>query len=162
MTKVAQDSARGGFFLISGSALATFISAIASILVARFLGPELYGQYALALVAPQLLYLFTDLGLNQAITKFTSTLKSRNEADRIPNIIKHGLIARAAIGIAIFALNYFLAGTIATYLLQRPDLGFYIQITSVSILFQVIFTTATSAFVGLDKTEYQAITANTQ
>ena len=41
-------------------------------------------------------------------------------------------------------------------------MGFYIQIASVSVLFQVIFTTATSAFVGLDKTEYQAITANTQ
>jgi O-antigen/teichoic acid export membrane protein len=162
LTRVAQDSARGGFFLISGSALATVISAIASILIARFLGPELYGQYALALVAPQLLYLFTDLGLNQAITKFTSTLKSKNETDRISNIIKHGMIARAGIGITIFILNYVLADTIATYLLLRPELGFYIQIASVSILFQVIFTTATSAFVGLDKTEYRAITTNTQ
>jgi len=162
LTRVAQDSARGGFFLISGSAMATIISAIASILVARFLGPELYGQYALALVAPQLLYLFTDLGLSQAITKFTATLKSEKETERISNIIKHGMLARAAIGIAIFALNYVLADTIAIYLLQRPDLGFYIQIASISILFQVIVTTATSAFVGLDKTEYQVITANTQ
>jgi O-antigen/teichoic acid export membrane protein len=162
VTRVAQDSARGGFFLISGSAMATVISAITSILIARFLGPELYGQYALALVAPNLLYLFTDLGVNQAITKFTSALKSEKQADGIPNIVKHGMIARAVIGVTIFALNYFLAGTIATYLLQRPDLEFYIQIASISILFQVIFTTATSAFVGLDKTEYQAISANTQ
>ena len=56
LTKVAEDSARGGFFLISGTAIATVIMAIASILIARFLGPELYGQYALILVIPQLLF----------------------------------------------------------------------------------------------------------
>lgn len=162
LTRVTQDSARGSFFLISGAALATVITAIGSILVARFLGPDIYGQYALAIVAPELLYLFTDLGLNQAIIKFAATLRSRNESERIPSIVKHGMVARAAIGITIFVLNYVLADTIATHLLQRPDLGFYIQIASTAILFRVIFTTATSAFIGLDKTEYQAVTSNIQ
>jgi len=162
LTKVAQDSTRGGFFLVSGNAFATVISAIGSILIARFLGPELYGQYALAFVAPQLLFLFTDLGINQAITKFTAALKSRGETNRITDIIKHGMLVRAVIGIAIFALTYGFAGAIAATLLQRPDLTFYVQIASTAILFQVIFTTATSAFVGLDKTEYQVVTATVQ
>ena len=162
LTKVAQDSARGGFFLISGAAIATVISAIASILIARFLGPELYGQYALALVAPQILYLFTDLGLVMAIIKFAAALKSDNETDRIPKIIEHTMFVRAAIGLTIFVLNYAFADAIAIYFLQRPELSFFIQIASISILFQVISTTATSAFVGLDKTEYKAIITNTQ
>jgi O-antigen/teichoic acid export membrane protein len=162
LTQVAQDSARGGFFLISGTAVATVVLAVASILIARFLGPELYGQYALALVVPQLLFLFTDLGINQGITKFTSMLKSRGETHRIAGIIKHGLIMRAIIGLAIFAVNYAFAGVIAASLLQRPELAFYIQIASISILFQVVLTTTTSAFVGLDKTEYQAIVTSVQ
>jgi O-antigen/teichoic acid export membrane protein len=162
LTKVAQDSARGGFFLVSGTALSTGILAIASILIARFLGPELYGQYALALVVPQLLFFFTDLGITQGITKFTADLQSKGETNRILNIIKHGLLIRALIGIAIFAINYSFAGVIASSLLQRPDLAFYIQLASTYVLFQVVFTTATSAFVGLDKTEYQAITTNIQ
>ena len=160
LTKVAQDSARGGFFLISGTVISTVILAISSILIARLLGPELYGQYALALVVPQLLFLFTDLGINQGITKFTSDLQSKGETNRIANIIKHGLLLRATIGIGIFIINYAFADLIASILLQRPDLAFYIQLASISILFQVIFTTATSAFVGLDKTEYQALTTN--
>jgi len=52
LAKVAEDSARGGFLLISGTALATVIMAIASILIGRLLGPELYGQYTLAIVVP--------------------------------------------------------------------------------------------------------------
>jgi len=162
LTKVAQESARGGFFLVSGTALSTIILAIASILIARFLGPELYGQYTLAFVVPQLLYLFTDLGVTQGITKFTSSLQAKGETDRIPNIIKHGMLLRATIGLIIFAVNYAFAGPIAAYLLQRSDLTIYVQLASISIIFQVIFSTSTSAFVGLDKTEYQAITTNVQ
>jgi len=162
LIQVAEDSARGGFFLISGTALATIIMAIGSILVGRFLGPELYGQYALALVVPQLLFLFTDLGINQGIIKFTASLRSKGENNRILKIIKYGLILRALTGIAIFIINYVLADLFASLFLQRPDLAFYIRIASISVLFQVIFTTATSAFVGLDKTEYNALTANIQ
>ncbi len=61
LVRIAEDSVRGSFFLISGTAVSTVIMAIASILIARFLGPELYGQYTLALVIPSLLFLFTDL-----------------------------------------------------------------------------------------------------
>jgi len=55
LAKITEDSARGGFFLFSGSALATAIMAISAILVGRFLGPGLYGEYNLVLVIPSLL-----------------------------------------------------------------------------------------------------------
>jgi O-antigen/teichoic acid export membrane protein len=162
LVEVAQDSARGSFFLFSGAAASTIIMAIASILIARFLGPELYGQYTLALVVPQLIFIFTDLGIGQGITKFTAELRSKGETDKITRIIKYGLALRASTGIAIFLINYTFAETLASLLLQRPDLTFYVQLASTSILFQVLFTTATSAFVGLDKTEYAALTTNIQ
>jgi O-antigen/teichoic acid export membrane protein len=162
LIKVAEDSARSGFFLISGTALSTVILAIGSILTGRFLGPELYGQYTLVLVVPTLLLTFTDLGINQGITKFTASLKAKGETNRLARIVKYGLLARASAGIVIFIINYTFADQFASFFLQRPDLAFYIRIASTSILFQVIFTTATSAFVGLDKTEYNALSANIQ
>jgi len=160
LIKVAEDSARGGFFLISGTALATVIMAIASILIAGFLGEELYGQYALSLVVPELLFLFTDLGINQGIIKFTASLRAKDETNRITKIIQHGLLLKAFTGIAIFIVSYAFADFLASTLLQRPELTFYIRIASLAILFQVIFTTTTSAFIGLDKTEYNALTTN--
>ena len=135
--------------------------AIASILVGRLLGPELYGQYTLAFVIPTLLFIFTDLGINAGIIKFTASLRLKGETNRITKIIKYGLLLRASTGIAIFTINYALADLFASVLLQRPDLAFYMRIVSISILFQVISTIATSAFVGLDKTEYNALTMNT-
>lgn len=162
LIKVAEDSARGGFFLISGTAIATLIMAIASILIGRFLGPELYGQYTLALVVPQLLFLFTDLGLNDGIIKFTASFHVKGETNRLTKIIQYGLLLKASIGLTIFIANYTLADLFASTLLQRPELTLYIRIASTSLIFQVIFTAAISAFVGFDKTEYNAITSNIQ
>lgn len=160
--KVAEDSARGGFFLISGTVLATVILAVASILIGRVLGPELYGQYTLVFVVPQLLFFFTDLGINQGIVKFTASLRAKGEIDRLARMIRSGLLIRALTGLAMFAVSYSLADWFALFFLQRPDLAFYVRIASIGIIFQVIFSTVTSAFVGLDKTEYNALTTNIQ
>lgn len=83
LAQIAEDSVRGGFFLIPVTAVSTVIMAIASILIARLLGPELYGQYTLALVVPSLLFLFTDLGINQGVIKFTASLRARGETNRL-------------------------------------------------------------------------------
>jgi len=159
---VAEESTRNIFFLFSGAALSTIISAISAILIARFLSPELYGQYVLAFVAPQLLFLFTDLGLSQGIIKFTVGLRQKGQTNHLIKLVKNVLLVKASVGIIVFFVNYAFAYQIASIILQRPDLTFYVQIASISILFQVMFTTVGSVFTGLDKTEYNALTANLQ
>lgn len=161
LVKVAEDSTRSGFFLISGTALATIIMAIASILIGRFLGPELYGQYALALVVPQLLFLLTDFGINQGIIKYAADHRAKGEEDQAARIIQHGTLFRILIGTTVSATTFALADLFAVFI-NRPNLTPYIRIVSLSIIFQVMFTTANSAFVGLDKTEYNALTTNIQ
>lgn len=159
---VAEDSVRGGFFLFSGTAFATIIMGIGTILIARLMTPEFYGQYTLSLVIPQLLYLFTELGINQGVTKFTAELSIKGESEKVKRIIKNGLLLRISSGIIISLVNFFAADLFASLILQRPELAPYLRIASASIIFQVIFTTAISAFVGVDKTEYSAITSNFQ
>ena len=159
LSQVTEDSARGGFFLFSGSTLAMVILAVSAILIGRFLGPELYGQYNLVLVIPSLLLLFTDLGVNAGITKFAASLRVEGKSEQIPNIIRYGMLFRLAIGLIVMIISVVFASYFAL-IINRPDYGFYIQIASVSVIFQVIFTTANSAFVGLDKSEYSALSTN--
>jgi len=162
LIKIAEDSTRSGFYLFLGQVLSTIILAVSSILVARFLGPTLYGQYTLALVTPQLLFLFTDLGISQGIIKFTASLHVRGKLKHAIKVVKYGFIIRLSTGIIISALNFIFADSFATILLQRPELTFYVRITSISILFQAIYSTVNSTFVGLDKTEYNAFLTNLQ
>lgn len=156
LSQVTEESARGGFFLFSGAAIASIILAISAILMGRFLGPDLYGQYNLVLVIPTLLVLFTDLGMNTGVTKFVASLRAEGKTERIPNIVRHAFLFRVIIGIVISAISLAFASYFAL-LINRPDYSFYIQIASLSVIFQVVFTTTNSTFVGLDKSEYSAI-----
>ncbi len=159
LLKTAEDSTRNGFFLAFGSAIATIILAIGAIVIGRLLGPELYGQYTLILVVPQLLFLFTDLGINQGIIKFIAKLRVTGEANKISSIIYCGLIIRISVGVILAAALYFLAQPFAVLLLNRADFYPYLQIMSVVILFQAIYSTAVSAFISIDKSEYSALTS---
>jgi stage V sporulation protein B len=155
LTNITEDSARGGFFLFSGTAIASGILAISTILLGRFLGPELYGQYSLVLVIPSLLVLFTDLGLNAGVIKFVSSLRAENKNEHVPLIIRHGMLIRVGIGLIVSVVGLVFAQYFAL-LINRPTFTFYIQLASLSIIFQVVFTTSNSAFVGLDKSQYSA------
>ena len=79
LEEAAERGVRGGFYLISGTTLATVIMAIAAILVGRLLGPEMYGDYNLAILPPQILVLFADLGINTGIIKFASSARYISE-----------------------------------------------------------------------------------
>lgn len=161
LSKVTSDSARGGFFLFSGAALASAILAVSAILVGRFLGPDLYGQYNLVLVIPTLLLLFTDLGLNAAVTKFVASFRAEGNIDYASAVVRYGMYFRLGIGVIVSVLSLVFAGYFAL-LINRPDLSFFVQLASLSLIFQVVFSTANSAFVGYDRSEYNALIMTVQ
>jgi len=67
LTSVTRDSARGSFFLVAGNILSAVIQAIGVFLLARLLGPDLYGAYTLTLVVPMLFMQLVDLGVSQGL-----------------------------------------------------------------------------------------------
>src|SRR4030067_787176 len=162
LVKVAEDSARGGFFLVSGTAFATVIMALSSIFIGRVLGPDLYGQYTLAFVVPQLLFLFTDMGINQGLVKFAADSRNGGESSRLARMLKYVILIKALTGIAIFLANYALGDWFASSILQRPELGYYVRLASTTIVFQALFSTVVSFFVGIDRAEYNALATNAQ
>jgi O-antigen/teichoic acid export membrane protein len=78
---------------------------------------------------------------------------------RIPRIIRYGLTIQVLVAFAVVLLDFIFADTLAG-LINRPSIGLYIRIISVSILFQAVATSANAAFLGLDRTEYSALTNN--
>jgi len=161
LSRVTEDSARGGFFLFSGSALATLVLAISAIIVGRLLGPDLYGQYNLVITVPALVLLFTDLGISTGITKFAASLHNEGNDSRAFSIIRFGVWFRFLVGVLVTVLSIVFAGYLAL-VVNRPNYAFYVQIVSLSIVFQMVLGTVNSAFVGLDKSEYYALTTNVQ
>jgi O-antigen/teichoic acid export membrane protein len=135
--------------------------AVAAIVVGRLLGPDLYGQYNLVTTCPQLVLLLTDLGINTGITKFAAGLHHEGNHSRARSIIRFGVWFRFLVGAAATVLSVVFAGYLAL-VINRPDYAFYVQIVSLSIVFQTVYGTVNAAFVGLDKSEYNALATNVQ
>jgi len=162
VAKVFEDFTRGGFFLTLGNIVATAISAVAVLILARFLGPELYGLYSISTVIPFLLIWLTDLGINQGITKYAATLKAKGEEPRAVKLLLHGLSFKIVLGLAATGVCFFFSDLLAEQILRRPEVGPYVQMASILIILHVVLTTVNSAFVGLDKTLHNALVSDTE
>jgi O-antigen/teichoic acid export membrane protein len=162
LVEIAEDSARGGFFLFTGNASQLIVLAIGSIVVARLLGPENYGLLALSLVIPSVLAGLVDLGVNSALTRFSARLRAEGKAQLAAGMLKSGFLFKLLIGIAMSVTCFVFSDALATYVLNRPGMGFLVKLASSLILFQTIFTTLNSAFIGLDRMEGTALIMNAQ
>jgi O-antigen/teichoic acid export membrane protein len=159
---VMQDSMRGGFYLTLGRFASTVISAFTVFIVARLLGPELYGLYAIAMIIPSFALLFITPGINAAIVKFSASLRREGRTRRLTRLLVHGLIAEIGLALLACALCYVFSSPIASSILQRPQSSGYVQALSTMIVLQTVFDVVSSIFVGLDRTEYSALLRGTQ
>src|SRR5712692_4268608 len=73
------------------------LSFVQGILVARWLGPELYGVAALVMSYPNVVYTFFDARSIEASVKFLSEFHGRNEREHVLAICKLGYAVDFAI-----------------------------------------------------------------
>lgn len=162
LNDIAKASARGSFFLFLGNTSSTIIMALTSILIARLLGPENYGLYALAMIAPSFLITLSDIGISPALTRFSARFHSEGKDRKVAGLIKAGIISKSVFSLLLSLVLLLLSQSIATLVLKRPSLGLLIRFTSLYLFGQAIFITLNSIFIGLDKTENSALLMNIQ
>jgi stage V sporulation protein B len=162
ITEIAEDSAKGGFFLFAGQALSTFILALGSIAVSRILGPEVYGLYGLSLVAPSTFLLFTGFGIDLAIVRFSARLRVENENEKVAGLIRSALIFKSITGSLMSILCFVLSDFFALHALSRPEIAYLIRISALTIPFNALLSVSRSAFMGLDSMQDTALTINLQ
>jgi O-antigen/teichoic acid export membrane protein len=151
LTKIAEESARGGFSLIAGTAASTIISAVGVIVMARLLGPAGYGLYTLAFVLPGLFVAIADFGLSPALMRYGASLRSQRNYGKLAGMIGSGLLFELVVGVAASLLAFALSGQLATSVLRRQDMGPLVALASIMILSQGLFNLSSSTLVGLDR-----------
>jgi O-antigen/teichoic acid export membrane protein len=156
--KIAEHSARGGYHLLLGNSLSTAILAIASIIIARLLGPGDYGLFSLVIVVPSFFIGLVDLGVTSAITRFSAKYRAEGRNLEVENIIKTGLLFELIVGICVSLFCLLFSNFLATYLINRSEVSFYVRIASILILLQTLSNTLNSIFIGLEKMSNNAIT----
>jgi O-antigen/teichoic acid export membrane protein len=158
VVEVAKVSARGGFNLFWGLATSTVISALGTIVIARLLSPSEYGLVTVALMAPNLVTLFRDWGVDSAIIKYTAQYRSENKMSELNNIMVAGLFFELITGFLLSLILFFLAGFIAVRIFNRPETIPLIQIASFIVFAGVLLNASQSFFTGYEKMKLSSIT----
>jgi O-antigen/teichoic acid export membrane protein len=145
---VAKKSAQGSIVLFAGNLTATGIQTVASILIARLLGPENYGTYSLAFVIPSIIQLFTSFGVNTAVIRFVAFHVARNENEEAKRFAESALLLTFLTGAVLSAFCFLTAGVFSSYVFHRAYLAQYVELASAIVLGQAMLNTAVSAAIG--------------
>ena len=145
---IAKRSVRGSLVLFVLYLSATLVNAISVILVARMLGPSGYGTYTLALLIPGVLQLLIGFGALPAVIRYAAYYTSIGRQDEAKRFTMNVIVFLGLTGTALTALCFVLAGSLSTLILNRPSLGPYVELTSLTILGTTAMQTATMSAIG--------------
>lgn len=109
-----------------------------TIILTRFLQPELFGIYSLTLSIILVLTTFTDLGINGALTKYISNALSKNNKLLARSYFKYLLKIKSFISIITAITLGSLAYPISHFIFQKPELFLPLLAGSVFLLFAPI------------------------
>ncbi len=118
-------------FLIKAITLA--FGFIASVVTARFLGPERYGVYSFVIWLLFVVGLLVNLGLNTTVTKYVSEYWGRNDFSAITSIFKKLFRFELLAGVLVSLLLFFFAPLIARWY-NNPELSLYMRVASTVLL----------------------------
>lgn len=135
--------------IASGSALffvGTFVGLglnyVYAIALARLLGPEQFGLYAIGLGCFNLLSVIALAGLDTAVLRFVPALRAQNDAAGIGGIIRAILVLTALLGMFYASVLLLSSDMLANQFLHHPDVSTVLQLFALSIPLFVVSTVA--------------------
>ncbi|GAH40219.1 unnamed protein product, partial [marine sediment metagenome] len=134
-----------------GQVSSTLITAIAIIIVARFLGSTTYGQVTIAMVPISIAGLFINFGINGALIKYLAQYRSEGKISDANSFLKAGLminiLASSILAVLVFISSEYLANRV----FHQPELKVLIQVSSLNLIAQSMLNTARSIFIGYER-----------
>lgn len=145
---IGNESVRASAVLIVSGLISTLILFFNVLAIARLLGPTLYGEYTLALLPASIFIIFSGVGVNTAITRYSALHLSKNETELARRKTANGLAFLLILAVALSLSCFLTSSLISSYIFHRPELTVLVRLASLSVFGQVIFQTSISAMVG--------------
>lgn len=147
---------KDSFWAVFGNGLGNGFLLLAGILIARFLGKELYGEYGVVKTTMFYIASFATLGLGVTSTKYIATLLN-SKPIHVKNVI-HDAMTITVIFSSIIAIIIFIIAPFLANLLNEEQLVLALRALSVVIIFKAITTTQIGVLAGFK--EFKTIALN--
>ncbi len=152
--EVARRSVRSSLLLTAGNFGQAIILIIASLIIARLLGPDEYGVYSLALTLSILFSIFVDFGALYAIQRFSAFYLSKGDMVTARRMTKNAILFTLISGSILSTINFILAPGLSSFVLHRAGLTPEVELASVLVVGQSVFTAISLAFLGWGSSAY--------
>lgn len=147
---------KDSFWAVFGNGLGHFLLLLAGIIIARFLGKDIYGEYGVVKTTMFHIASFATLGLGFTATRFVARYKNTNESLLKGTIYSSVIIT--AISSAVLCLLLFVFATPLANYLDEPRLTTPFRFLGVIIMAKALSTT-TGAILGGTK-NFKAVGIN--
>jgi O-antigen/teichoic acid export membrane protein len=149
-------AAKGGSIVFLGSMFGYASQLVIGILLTRFLGAELYGQYKVAVIAGEMAASFAILGLDCAMVRFISLFASRRDTAGLWGTVQIGVGITVLVSLLIGAGLFFLATPLALHIFKEPQLVPLLRLASLIVPLSALTNIFGSATMGFNKMQYNA------
>jgi O-antigen/teichoic acid export membrane protein len=151
-----RSTAGGVFSLFVGNFTSSLLLAACAIFVGRYLGTSDYGLYSIALILPGYLYLFLQLGIPSAATRFAAKYRSEGDTKKAESFVYSLVVFQSCLALISLAVVLPFDAFIGSSILSRPDVTPLLPLAAVSILGNVLYYTGTGGFQGLGRMDRSA------
>ena len=148
-------SVAGQTFLILGARVIGAVSTgVLTIVLARLLGLEGYGDYALALTIATLAAMFASLGVDSATSRYVAD--GFNSGRGISGVIMKGLKLRTVVAGAVFGALFVAAEPLAS-LFGEAELAGAVRAAAIALFFSAGFSWASGVYEGVQQGRMLAV-----
>ena len=141
--------AKDSFWALNGNIIGNGFALIASVVIARLLGKDVFGMYGLIRTTLLSVGVFSTFGLGYSATKFVAEY-IKDQPNRVRSIIRNIMQITLFTGFTFALLFFVFSKHIATYL-ETPTLYCAIRYLAVIVIFNSITTTQISILAGFKK-----------
>lgn len=141
---------KDSFWSLAGNVVGRGLSLLAGILVARYLGKDLYGEYGIIRNTILTIGVFSSFGLGYTATKYVANLKKKSKQETI-QFVEHALGITFIFCFLMAIVLFLMSNYVSTTILEAPHLSSALQILSGLIIFNGLTTTQIGILSGFGK-----------
>lgn len=135
---------------VSGQAFSIVFALVASIVVTRTIGPELFGKYSLANSFVQLLAILAVFGLSGGVVRLTSKYMTLKDYGRVKGTLASGVLFTSMFSLALVAISVVAAPAISRRFYSHVEgLDLVLRVYVIALPFYALMTILNSYTQGL-------------
>lgn len=147
---IKTNTLRQTLITLSGTLITGIFGFIFYIIVARNLGPGLYGTFSVAVTFLGLIAGISDVGTNTGIIRFAAKL-FRSDREKALRFLKLGFEIKVLSWLVVLTVGLLTLPWISNNLLQKPELAYPLRFSILGVGGFLLFSFATYAVQALEK-----------